>query len=50
MNSEVVEDRRILDKAILLLVRPLEVWVAKVQNLDRLTKHVPEDVCSLRDP
>jgi hypothetical protein len=45
MDNEVVEDRRILDKAILLLVRPLEVWAAKVQHLDRLINHVPEAVC-----
>jgi hypothetical protein len=47
MDNEVVEDRRILDKAILLLVRLLEVRAAKVQHLDR---DAPETVCSLRDP
>jgi hypothetical protein len=46
MDNE-VEDRRIQDKAILLLVRPLEVWAAKVQHLH---KHVPEAACSLQDP
>jgi hypothetical protein len=47
MNNEVVEDRRILDKEILLLVRLPEVWAANAQYLDRLMKHVSETVCSL---
>ena len=45
MDSEVVEDRHILDKAILLLMRPLELRAAKVQHLDRPMKDVPETVC-----